>query len=392
LQGIWGTFNAALGWWDDDSDDEAEAKAPKSNQDLARDSQRAKLKEKRAVEQRKMTRAAKAARMKEIEKEQERIQKLKDSIPARIEDEQAESLKWGEEILDKQQQISDLRTKISKLKGGGEEDDQFHIDASRDQHGNTFLMVAAQNNDIETARLCFHLKADPNVRSREGFTAMSFAFVFKLHEMVSLLVENGGTYPRQQMEVWKDVMSAGTKSENSVDWDTTLRIAEQAAIPPETILESAQVLEASEDSRMAVLTEEERQREFVFFDNSLVDGQISSNNMRRVVLLSKDAYRWFSESEACSKSVFIAFLDALKPEELRKQRSTQKIVGNRRAVVGMKKTYEVLCAPLQATSQVVLFTPFVSSAVEGVTDVGVLGMFWTPLNCSRYNRPLSSFL
>lgn len=321
-------------------------------------------KEKKAAEDlRKMNKAAKGNRMRHIEKEEKpKIRKLKGEIPARIEALQVESRQWDEPILVKNQQISDLRAKISELKGDGEgEDDQFHIDGSRDEHGHTFLMVAAQNNDIETATLCFNLRAGPNVTSPEGFTAMLFAYVFKLTEMVDLIAQNGGTYPKQQSEVWKGVVSSGTrKSENRVDWDSTLRIAEQAAIPPETILMSANDLEASEDSRMANLTEEERKRDFVFFDNSIVEGQINSNNMRRVVLLSKDVYRWFSDADAASKSGFHVFVDTLKPERLRKQHVVQNIVCSRRAVVGLKKTYEVLCAPLGTGTkppQVCLFTP-----------------------------------
>lgn len=208
---------------------------------------------------------------------------------------------------------------------------------------------------------------------------MLFAHIFKFNEMFALIAQNGGTHPRQQMQVWKDIMSANTEEfENSVDWDTTLRIAEQAAIPQETIFESADALEASENSRMEVLTEEQHEREFVFFDNCLTDAQIISNTLRRVVLLSKDVYCWLTDSDATSKSDFIEFLDALKPDRLRKHRGELKVVCTRRSVVGIKKTYEVLCAPLKRGTEseiVVLFTPFVSSAVDGVTVVGVLGMY-----------------
>lgn len=45
----------------------------------------------------------------------------------------------------------------------------------------------------------------------------------------------------------------------------------------------------------------------------------------------------------------------------------------------MKKTYEVLCSPLgekvRVDTPVCLFTPFVTSAVDGISDVGVLGKF-----------------
>jgi hypothetical protein len=77
-------------------------------------------------------------------------------------------------------------------------------------------------------------------------------------------------------------MSAGTRQvQNVIDWDSTLRIAEQVAVPPETVFESADVLEASKESRMAIFTEQDRKREFSFFDKSVVDHQTNSSNMRR---------------------------------------------------------------------------------------------------------------
>jgi hypothetical protein len=126
---------------------------------------------------------------------------------------------------------------------------------------------------------------------------------------------------------------------------------------------------------MAILTEEDRRHD-VFFDASLLHPEnISSNNLRRVVLLDKDVYDWFCETEAPWKSYFLSFLDSVQPEELRKQKDLQQVGFQRRAVIGIKNTYEVLCTPLKTgdNSRVVLFTPFVTSPVEGATDVGVLG-------------------
>lgn len=127
-----------------------------------------------------MSRAEKANRMKQIEKERKRIQTQLDEIPARIESLKLESLRWDEPIHVKQREMSNLRAKISSLKGDGTlEDENFHIDNSRDERGQSFLMVATQNNDIETARLCFSLKANPDVTSPEGFTGASVETLFR---------------------------------------------------------------------------------------------------------------------------------------------------------------------------------------------------------------------
>jgi hypothetical protein len=238
-------------------------------------------------------------------------------------------------------------------------------------------MVAAQNNDVDTARLCFLLGAHPNVRSPEGLTAIVFSQIFRFDEMATLIANNGGIYPKQQSDAWKAVVSARTnKTEKPIDWSVTLKIAEQAAIPPEKIFESAEALEESEDSRMAMLTREEGGRPFEFFEGSLIDSHFDPSSMRRVILLSKDSLRWFKESEASAKFDFLSFLNALKPEGIRaQQEANADFHFTRKAVIGLKKTYEVLCAPFRESSQsdVVLLTPFVTSPVDGVADIGVLG-------------------
>jgi phosphoglycerate-specific signal transduction histidine kinase len=73
-------------------------------------------KAKQALKRKKMLRNQKAARLKEIFDEQERIKKLMSDIPARINSLQAESRKWDEPIGLKEQDISELRTQISELR------------------------------------------------------------------------------------------------------------------------------------------------------------------------------------------------------------------------------------------------------------------------------------
>lgn len=163
------------------------------------------------------SKAQKAARLKEIFDEQERIKKLMSDIPARINSLQAESRKWDEPIGLKEQEISEVRTQISELKIHEDaKDDRFNINNSRDEHGHTFLMVSAQNNDIDMATLCFELKADPNLTNHQGLTAMSFAFFFKFQAMVDLIAANGGTYPTHQEDAWRGIMSAGTRQVQNV--------------------------------------------------------------------------------------------------------------------------------------------------------------------------------
>lgn len=80
---------------------------------------------------------------------------------------------------------------------------------------------------------------------------------------------------------------------------------------------------------MAVLTEQDRKREFSFFDKSVVDHQMNSSNMRWVVLLCKEVYRWFLDSEATSKSCFLEFLEALEPKELQHLSRVRRVVCTR---------------------------------------------------------------
>lgn len=156
------------------------ARAMREERIRIKEAVRVRKKREAAEKARKMSRAEKANRMKQIEKERKRIQTQLDEIPARIESLKLESLRWDEPIHVKQREMSNLRAKISSLKGDGTlEDENFHIDNSRDERGQSFLMVATQNNDIETARLCFSLKANPDVTSPEGFTGASVETLFR---------------------------------------------------------------------------------------------------------------------------------------------------------------------------------------------------------------------
>jgi len=121
---------------------------------------------------------------------------------------------------------------------------------------------------------------------------------------------------------------------------------------------------------MRILSENERHaRDFVFFDASLCDTSVS---IRRILLLDEGVLSWFRMSDAVSKEDFLLFVDCLKPPALRNRKDHPRLDCRRRAVVGTKQTYEVLCAHV-SDREVVLFTPYVSSDIEGTYDVGVLG-------------------
>lgn len=378
-----GSWNILKGWWDKDSDDEDEDEDDVSGEQDAdvddeegtpglTDAERArkarkKVKQKEEKKKRAaMSRAAKAARMKKILEEVKKFEKAKSEIPGRISTLTTRVSQWDQAIDSKMLLISELRAKFADIKGGGgQEEEDFDMNNSRDENGHTLLMVAAQNNDVDTARLCLDLHADPNARSAEGHTAMVFSYYFGFDAMTALIARKGGTYPGKLMESWNIVDGSMSLGENPVDWDIMLRIAQQAAIPTDSVLGSAKALEASEESRMAVLSEAERNRPASFFDASLLDP--TSNVLRRIVLLEESVYNWYFGVASSEKLAFVAFLN-----QLRNRHATYQC--HRRAVVGMKNPDEILCAPLgtSSSSAICLFTPFVASVVDGVVDVGIL--------------------
>jgi SAM domain (Sterile alpha motif)/Ankyrin repeats (many copies) len=69
----------------------------------------------------------------------------------------------------------------------------FHVNKT-DEHGNTLLMVAAQNNRLKMAQLLIRKGANPNHQNAQGNTAMHFAMSYKFHDLAAWLVdpEKGG--------------------------------------------------------------------------------------------------------------------------------------------------------------------------------------------------------
>jgi len=55
--------------------------------------------------------------------------------------------------------------------------------------GNTLLIICAQNNDVETARLCIDYNANANARNDQGNTSMHYSMFYKYTEITKLLRE-----------------------------------------------------------------------------------------------------------------------------------------------------------------------------------------------------------
>jgi hypothetical protein len=272
--------------------------------------------------------------------------------------------------------VTETRRRIATLKGGDQKEDAtFGINSSKDERGLTLLMVTVLGDDVETARVCLDLGADPDGLTSEGMTAMLIASYFKRASMMTFLESRGARRPYQKLDTWDDVFLAQTLAGNHLqDWESTLKIANRAAIPVETLFEHAVDLEASEESRMPYLTEEQqRGRNWTFFDNSLLDPTFDADTMRRVVLLEKDVLHWLQNVKSAprAKSCFLDLLSNLIPEEKRKRQPSRIFTCHRRSMVGIKKPYEVLGTNISDQTSV-LFTPFVTSETEGVASVGIL--------------------
>lgn len=270
-------------------------------------------------------------------------------------------------------QLQNLCADIAEIKGEGiEEDINFHIDRSRDNRGFTFLMLAAQNDDFFTAKTCLALGADAYATSPEGLTAIDFSYFFEHKQITNLIVQNGGSVPQKQSEAWKSLQSMTPQSaDSSLNWDDALKVADTAALPAETLMESPEKCEADEDKRMNILTGQERSSlDFTCFESRLIDPNINSDQVHRVVLLEQKVYNWVQTTDPTTRSNFINILEGLKPASIRRQ-GTKSTVVHCRSIVGTTTTFEVLASRFEDVStqekkdEVVLFSPFVSGEVEG---------------------------
>lgn len=154
-------------------------------------------------------------------------------------------------------------------------------------------------------------------------------------------------------------------------------IAQTAALPAETLIESPQDCEEDEHKRMHFLTEEEKSRDFTCFESRLIDQDINTNQINRVVLLEQAVYNWLCTADASSTSNFITLIEGLKPIESRQSGISSTTI-RRRSIIGTTTTFEVLSASLLIldegvrTEKVLLFSPYISGEADGMTHIGIL--------------------
>ncbi|KAL3916623.1 MAG: hypothetical protein SGILL_005094 [Bacillariaceae sp.] len=267
----------------------------------------------------------------------------------------------------KSKAIDTSRDAIRKFKGDDQDEDpRFDISESRNVHGLTFLMLAAQNNDVETAKLCFELGANPNPTCPSGLTALGYARFFQHAEMATLIVEKGGGEATRDPWGYLESTVVDKNPLHRMDWEKQLAISQQAAIPADTIASTfalpptASARNETDDSGV---------------DQSCFDACLSdpaSTAFRRVVLLNHTVYHWFTEADSSQRSQLINLLERLNRME--------PVYYHRRFIIGVKreKRFEVLCACLSNNgtvsphSLVVWYTPFVEAFVDGVSNTGIL--------------------
>lgn len=86
--------------------------------------------------------------------------------------------------------LAGLRLDIEAIKGPKMyEDENFDIDNSRDERGHTFLMVASQNNDFQTAQICLALGADPYAINPDRFQAIDYSFFWGFDDITNMILK-----------------------------------------------------------------------------------------------------------------------------------------------------------------------------------------------------------
>ncbi|CAB9526010.1 expressed unknown protein [Seminavis robusta] len=269
--------------------------------------------------------------------------------------------------------VQRLRNQLCELLGIEEEipeDKIFSIDGLRDERGHSFLLVAVLCNDEATVKTCCEIGASPNELCSGQLSPMYVATYFNMKRLIQILSDHGGlpspSEPWANVGVSEDAMSTG-------DWESILEIATRVAEAASPAEEGrSALLESDEKSRMPVLAETERlAQQMSFFDECLIDANVA--HIRRQILLEKSVYSWFLEADEENRSVLLDFLSALLPPQSRRRSVLREFVCHRRAVIGLptQMQYEVLAVALN-NNQAVLFTPFVTNAVEGYASVGVV--------------------
>jgi len=330
-----------------------------------------------------------------VEKAKEDSAKTRDETRKKI-DNTAKLLNKLEVLLKvKQKSMDKTRDDIENIKGPGTaEDMRFDINSSRNEDGLTFLSLCAQNNDVQTANLCFKLGADANVECPQGLTALSYARYLQNYEVSDVIAQNGGLDALEG--TWNHLESV-TVSKERIDWETQLKVANNAAIPADTKL-SPMMMNNDDANSSAPLSLDKHDAfaesgiEQLCFDFCLTDP--ASCESRHIVLMDREVYKYLREAERSQQDQLVKFVEKL--------RSGDAIGFHHRFVVGVQRErrFEIKCATLaqepgsnsiSVEDVVIFYSPFVESFVDGVTNIGVL--FWaitTEFHSQRYKLLIES--
>ena len=187
------------------------------------------------------------------------------------------------------------------------------------------------------------------------------------------LLKSGGSLPEQND--WASLLGSISSNTNGVnnDWESTLKIAESAALPAETLLEQPSMCEDDSDKRMTILTEHERQTiDFTCFDARLENQNINSDQVHRVLLMEQAVYKWLLGTNETTRANFANIIEGFKPAPIRRA-GIKQALPHRRAVIGATSTFELLAVKIGTEdNMVVLCSPFVHGENEGLSSFGLL--------------------
>lgn len=251
---------------------------------------------------------------------------------------------------------------------GSMEDEEFHIDGSRDERNHTFLMVAAQNNDYLTAKLCLELGANPLIEV-DGVSAAHYSYFFSFDRVTDVIVRHGGVIPKKA-QAWDEIEGVPPMLHDTAkQWTDALTVAQTAELSAQTLMESVHECENDKDKRMERLAQEDiASMNFECFEGRL---KATQKKHPRVVLVEKSVYNWLLSADGTARSKFVDLIEGLKPT---RREGVTKTRVHRRSIVGTTTTFELLAAAFEGDQdqKVALFTPYVAGEVDGVENVGVL--------------------
>ena len=324
----------------------------------------------------------------------DRYQKINAIIHPIIESELIRIFKCVCEKMNKKNSIGEVKDQLystlssSKLGKRAKSEFIFDISTLTNERGLTLLFASIVAVDRDTVELCLSLGADPN-RSLNGISPVMAASLFSSKDITECLMNNGGCGDDEIEIKWNILVNGKDNATKHIeDWNSTQRIAEQATVSRDKIFKRSEDLEASEDNRMAYLTPEIRKKlTLEFFESSLKDPTLNHDSIKRVVLLETSVLKWIQDSKTTikEKQKFIAMIRSLVPGT-----DNHKSEISRRSVVGIGNPYEVLGIDL-TNSKMVLFSPYVSSEIDGIYTLGIL--IWnviSPKNASLHKTLIAS--